>query len=149
MYLLSDHRDTFPQRKTERVVSCMMPCVLSIQKILSGSSCAGKLRSALWGNKFATTMLHDQNWTTSSDRAERLRLMGKYIGHRLVARSEPDNTFGTDSMSIFVFILQNQVRESDRPVGICLARSSTISPLGGGYSKCIAARGNLPDFSLE
>jgi len=29
--------------------------------------------------------------------ARRLRLMGKYLGHRLVARRELDNTFWTDS----------------------------------------------------
>jgi len=32
-----------------------------------------------------------------SGRAGRLRLMGKYIGHRLVARPEPDDTFWSDS----------------------------------------------------
>jgi len=41
---------------------------LSVQKVLSGFGPAG-----------------------------RLRLMGKYIGRRLVARPEPDNTFWTDS----------------------------------------------------
>jgi len=40
--------------------------VLAVQKVLSGSSSAG-----------------------------RFRLMGKYIDHRLVARPEPDNTFWT------------------------------------------------------
>ena len=38
-----------------------------------------------------------------------LRLMGKYIDHRLVARPEPDNTFWTDSMkqscrSLFLYV---------------------------------------------
>jgi len=37
---------------------------------------------------------------SGSDRAGRLRLMGKYIGHRLVARPEPDNTFWTDGTVI-------------------------------------------------
>jgi len=32
-----------------------------------------------------------------SDRAGRLRFMGKYIGHRLVARPELDNTLWADS----------------------------------------------------
>jgi len=47
----------------------LLPYVLSSQKVLSGSGRAG-----------------------------RLRIMGKYIDHRLVARSEPDNTFWDDSM---------------------------------------------------
>jgi len=42
--------------------------VLSVQKVLSGSG-----------------------------HARRLRLMEKYIGHRLVRRPKPDNTFWTDS----------------------------------------------------
>ena len=42
--------------------------VLSVQKVLSGSGRVGGLR-----------------------------LVGKYIDHRLVARPEPDNTFWTDS----------------------------------------------------
>jgi len=52
----------------ELLVSALSPHVLSSQKLLS-----------------------------SSGRAGRLRLMGKYIDHRLVARTEPDNTFWTDS----------------------------------------------------
>jgi len=38
-----------------------------------------------------------QKVLSGSGRAGRLRLMGKYIGHRLVARLELDNTFWTDS----------------------------------------------------
>ena len=38
-----------------------------------------------------------QKVLSGSGRAGRLRLMGKYIGHRLVARSELDNIFSTDS----------------------------------------------------
>jgi len=38
-----------------------------------------------------------QKVLSGSGRAERLRLMGKYIGHRLVARPELDNTFWTAS----------------------------------------------------
>jgi len=38
---------------------------------------------------------------SGSGRAGRLRLMGKYIGHRLVARPQMDNTFWTDSTSNF------------------------------------------------
>jgi len=38
-----------------------------------------------------------QKVLSGSERAGRLRLMGKYIGHRLVARPELDNTFWTDS----------------------------------------------------
>jgi len=38
-----------------------------------------------------------QKVLSGSGRAGRLRLMGKYIGHRLVARPELDNTFWTDS----------------------------------------------------
>ena len=34
---------------------------------------------------------------SGSGRAGRLRLMEKYIGHRVVARPELDNTFWTDS----------------------------------------------------
>ena len=44
--------------------------VVSVQKVLSGTGHAG-----------------------------RLRLMGKYIDHRLVARPQPDNIFWTDSTS--------------------------------------------------
>jgi len=40
------------------------------------------------------TVLAVQKVLSGSGRARRLRLMGKYIGHRLVARSEPANTFG-------------------------------------------------------
>jgi len=36
---------------------------------------------------------------SGSGRAGRLRFMGKYIGHRLVARPELDNTFWSDSTS--------------------------------------------------
>jgi len=42
-------------------------------------------------------MLTSQKVLSGSGRAGRLRLMGKYIDHRLVARPEPDNTFRTDS----------------------------------------------------
>jgi len=38
-----------------------------------------------------------QKVLSGSGRAWGLRLMGKYIGHRLVARPEPDSTFRTDS----------------------------------------------------
>jgi len=38
-----------------------------------------------------------QKVLSGSGRAGRLRLMEKYIDHRLVARPEPDNTFWTDS----------------------------------------------------
>jgi len=38
-----------------------------------------------------------QKVLSGSGRTGRLRLMGKYIGHRLVARPELDNTFWTDS----------------------------------------------------
>jgi len=38
-----------------------------------------------------------QKVSSGSGGAGRLRLMGKYIGHRLVARPEPDNTFWTAS----------------------------------------------------
>jgi len=40
---------------------------------------------------------------SGSGRARRLRLTGKCISHRLVARPEPDNTFWTDSTSLHVF----------------------------------------------
>jgi len=49
-----------------------------------------------------------QKVLSSSGRAERLRLMGKYIGHRLVARPELDNTFWTDSTEI----LSSQIPQS-------------------------------------
>jgi len=38
-----------------------------------------------------------QKVLSGSGRARRPRLMGKYIGHRLVARPKLDNTFWTDS----------------------------------------------------
>jgi len=41
-----------------------------------------------------------QKVLSGSGRARRLRLMEKYIGHRLVARPELDNTFWTDSTII-------------------------------------------------
>jgi len=44
-------------------------------------------------------VLSSQKVLSGSGRAERLRFMGKYIDHRLVARPEPDNnTFWTDSI---------------------------------------------------
>ena len=46
---------------------------------------------------FPERVLAVQKVLSGSGRAGRLRLMGKYIGHRLVARSELDNTFWTDS----------------------------------------------------
>ena len=55
-------------RLTKVLLSLNTCLVLSVQKVLSGSG-----------------------------RPTRLRLRGKYIGHRLVARPEPDNTFCTDS----------------------------------------------------
>jgi len=42
-------------------------------------------------------VLSAQKVLSGSDRGGRLRLMGKSIDHRLVARPEPDNTFRTDS----------------------------------------------------
>jgi len=42
-------------------------------------------------------VLSSQKVLSGSGRAGRLRLMEKYIGHRLVARPEPDNTFWDDS----------------------------------------------------
>ena len=42
-------------------------------------------------------MLAVQKVLPGSERAGRLRLMGEYIGYRLVARRELDNTFWTDS----------------------------------------------------
>jgi len=41
-----------------------------------------------------------QKLLPGSDRTGRLRLMGKYIGQRLVARPELDNTVWTESTSI-------------------------------------------------
>jgi len=49
--------------------------------------------------RFSTFVLSVQNVLSGSGRAE-LRLMGKCIGHRLVAPPEPDNTFWTDSTII-------------------------------------------------
>jgi len=46
-----------------------------------------------------------QSKRSGSGRAGRLRLMGKYIGHCLLARPELDNTFWTDS----TFILAEKV----------------------------------------
>ena len=54
----------------ERDVYVNYNTVISVQKVLSGSGSAG-----------------------------RLRLMGKYIGHRLVARPDPVKTFWTDRTS--------------------------------------------------
>jgi len=48
--------------------------------------------------------IHSATETTGSGRAGGLRLMGKYIGHRLVARSELDSTFWTDSTNYFLVI---------------------------------------------
>ena len=50
-------------------------------------------------NNFWTLLLAVQKVLSGSGRAGRLRPMGKYIGHRLVARPELDNTFWTDSTS--------------------------------------------------
>ena len=44
-----------------------------------------------------TDVLSFQKVLSGSGRARRLRLMGKYIDHRLIARTEPDNTFWDDS----------------------------------------------------
>jgi len=41
-------------------------------------------------------VLSVQKVSSCAGRAGRLRLMGRYIDHRLVARSEPDNTFWDD-----------------------------------------------------
>ena len=41
--------------------------------------------------------LSSQKVLSGSCRAGRLRFMGKYIDHRLVARPEPHNTFSDDS----------------------------------------------------
>ena len=46
---------------------------------------------------FRAPVLAVQKVLSGSGRARRLRLMGKYIGHRLVARPQPDNTFCSDS----------------------------------------------------
>jgi len=46
-------------------------------------------------------VLSVQKVFSGSTRAGRLRLMGKNIGHRHVARPEPDNTFWTDSTGIY------------------------------------------------
>ena len=63
--------DAIPQRKRvlliDRQLSFTDGDVLAVQKVLSGSGRAGRIR------------------------------MGKYIGHRLVARTELENTFWTDS----------------------------------------------------
>ena len=45
-------------------------------------------------------VLSSQKVLSGSGRAGSLRLMGKYIDHRLVARPEPDNTFWDDSTYI-------------------------------------------------
>jgi len=37
--------------------------VLAVQKVLSGSERAGRLRLMVWGNTLATALLHDENWT--------------------------------------------------------------------------------------
>jgi len=42
-------------------------------------------------------VLSVQKVLSSSGRTRKLRLMGKYIGHRLVGRPELDNTVWTDS----------------------------------------------------
>ena len=52
-----------------------------------------------------------QKVLSGSDHAGRLRLMGKYIGHRLVARPELDNTFWTDSTSTYRELLTPVGRE--------------------------------------
>ena len=45
------------------------------------------------------TVLSVQKVLSGSDHLGRLRLMGKYIHHRLVARPELDNIFWADSTS--------------------------------------------------
>jgi len=56
------------------------------------------LRGFITRRSFLTrNVLAVQKVLSGSGRARRLRLMGKYIGHRLVARQELDNTFWTDS----------------------------------------------------
>jgi len=47
-----------------------------------------------------------QKVLSGSGRAGALRLMGKNIVHRLVARSELDNTFWTDSTMHAEFVLK-------------------------------------------
>jgi len=47
--------------------------------------------------RFRLIVLSVQKVLSGSGRAGRLRLMGQYIGHRLVAQPELDNTFWTDS----------------------------------------------------
>ena len=46
--------------------------------------------------------LSSQKVLSGSGRAGRLRLMGKYIDHRLVARPEPDNTFWDDTSTLLL-----------------------------------------------
>ena len=53
-----------------------------------------------WGRDFAHVPAV-QKVLSGSGRAGRLRLMGKYIGHRLVARPELDNTFWTNCTATF------------------------------------------------
>jgi len=69
-------KDQFPLNKHTKLRFSLdetyLEKVLSVQKLLSGSGHAG-----------------------------RLRLMEKYIGHRLVARPAPDNTFWTDSTAVY------------------------------------------------
>jgi len=57
---------------------------------------------SLKANQNMLDVLAVQKVLSGSGRAGRLRLMGKYIGHRLVARPELDNTFWTDSTSSLI-----------------------------------------------
>jgi len=50
-------------------------------------------------NLINSIVLSSQKVLSASGRAGRLRFMGKYIDHRIVARPEPDNTFWNDNTS--------------------------------------------------
>jgi len=53
---------------------------------------------------FFYKVLSSQNVSSGSGRAGRLRLMGKYVDHRLVARPELDNIFGQIVHFIIIYM---------------------------------------------
>jgi len=61
-----------------------------------GTIFGGRVPTAGAAASWRIVGLSVQKVLSGSGRAGRLRLMGIYICHRLVARSEPDNTFWTD-----------------------------------------------------
>jgi len=87
------YRDRKGEKRSHDWLS--VPQLSVISRIPRSVRCEGAGQIA--NSKDRTEVLSVQKVLSGSGRSGRLRLMEKYISHRLVARPEPDNTFWTDS----------------------------------------------------